>query len=151
MMPQQKTSTLAAIFSEVLANLAFMFNDEEDYDPCSGAAWLETTIEYRGPISERLRLYCTREFSVLLAANLLGVDPADDDAESQAEDAVKEFMNIVCGQLVTALHGTEPVFNLSIPQVTELPGTPDLNSSESNEAVNVSIEGHRVRLERQPI
>ena len=154
MMQEQKTATLMTIFSDVLANLAFMFSDESDTDTQAGDLWLETTIGYYevgdGGISGKLYLLCPREFSILLAANLLGVNPEDDDAGQAAEDAVKEFMNIVCGQLVTALHGTEDVFNLTIPKLKELPETPDFTDTDNPEIAVLSVEGHRVQLSYIP-
>lgn len=156
-MQDQKTATLATIFSEILANLAFMFTDEDPVDPPAGEVWLETTIAYSGPLAGSLRLWCTRDFSTRLAANLLGTDPDDPDTAQSARDAVKEFMNIVCGQFVTAAHGTEEVFSLTIPETVELPETPDLATGEETsaschgvETSVVSVEGQFVQLSHLP-
>ncbi len=143
---QQKTPTLKAIFSEVLANLAFMFTDDEPQADNSGQQWFETVIEYEGPHKGSLRLRCTRDFAVLLAANLLGIDPEDGVAQDQCDDATREFMNIVCGQFVTAMHGPDDVYNLSIPQMSELPETPDLEYSDGVNIWTVSIDGHTIQL-----
>ncbi len=147
MTQEQKTATLATIFSEVLANLAFMFDDEEDHEPVSGEVWLETTIEYRGSVGGCLRFWCSRDFSVLLAANLLGVDSNDEDAGAQGEDAVREFMNIVCGQLVTAVYSADEVFNLTIPETRELAETPDLDKGTDGEVASLSVEGHCLQIQ----
>ena len=149
-MVQQKTATLTTIFSEVLANLAFMFTEDEPIDPTSGEVWLETVISYRGPCTGTLRFRCSRDFSVLLAANLLGIDPDDNSATLQSEDAVKEFMNIVCGQFVTAMHGMDDVYNLSIPQVRELPETPDFSDGDDDATSTLSVDGHKVQLAYDP-
>lgn len=146
-MPQQKTATLAAIFSEVLANLAFMFNDDEAADPSPGELWFETHIGYRGSERGMLYLRCTMEFASLLASNLLGVDPQDEDAEAKAIDSVKEFMNIVCGQLITTWYGDDEVFDLTIPETTALAETPELNVEDNDNLTTMSVEGHRVQLE----
>ena len=149
-MLQQKTPTLSTVLSEVLANLAFMFTDDESAEPSPDDRWLETTISYRGPAKGTFRFRCPKNFSQLLAANLLGVDPQDEDAESKGEDAVKEFMNILCGQLVTSLHGTDDVFDLSIPQSNEVPKTPDLSVEDGPELATLSVEGYRVELAYLP-
>ena len=145
-MQEQKTATLTAIFSEVLANLAFMFTDEDQIDPPTGEVWLETTIGYCGPVKGTLRLWCTRGFSHCLAENLLGIVEGDDDAEQAANDAVKEFMNIVCGQFITSAYGEEDVFDLTIPQSTELPQAPDLTIPDNADASMLSVDGHLVQL-----
>ena len=163
-MQDQKTATLATIFSEVLANLAFMFTDEDLADPPACDEWLETTIAYSGPVTGALKLRCSRDFSTRLAANLLGLDPDDPDTEQSASDAVKEFMNIVCGQFITAAYGTEEVFNLTIPKIVELPDTSDLTPCEGAiappqgvdaplqgvETSVVSIDGQLVQLTHLP-
>ncbi len=145
-MQEQKTATLTTIFSEVLASLAFMFTDDEPVEVVAGDVWLETTIRYDGSASGELILCCTREFSVVLAANLLGVNPEDTGDHSQADDAVKEFMNIICGQLVTAQHGSDDVFNLTIPVIRELPVTPDLDATNDDNVSALCVEGHPVKL-----
>lgn len=145
-MPQQTSVTLTTIFSEVLANLAFMFTDEEQVDLSPADTWLETVISYRGPVAGTLRFRCTTDFSVLLAANLLGIDAQDDEADAKARDAVKEFMNIVCGQLVTALYGSEKVFDLTIPQIAELAEAPDLHAAGKVDASTLSVDGFLVQL-----
>jgi chemotaxis protein CheY-P-specific phosphatase CheC len=149
-MQEQKAATLATIFSDVLADLAFMFTDEQHGESDPGDPWLETTIGYRGAMNGNLRFRCTRSFTRLLASNLLGADPDGDTAEDQADDAVKEFMNIVCGQLVTAIHGTEEVFNLTIPTVTHLEVAPDFSDDDGVTSATLSVEGCRLQLFYEP-
>lgn len=149
-MQDQKTATLATTFSEVLANLAFMFTDEDLADPPSGDVWFETTIHYSGPAAGTLRLRCTADFSVQLAASLLGIAPDNADAEQGASDAVKEFMNIVCGQFVTAAYGTEGVFNVTIPEISELSDVPDLTVCVGVETCVVSVDDQFVQLSHLP-
>lgn len=149
-MHDQTTEILTTIFSEVLADLAFMFTDEEPGDMTPGDRWLETTMGYRGRHTGVLRLRCTREFSMKLAANLLGLDTDDADTEHSAHDAVKELMNIVCGQFITAAFGTQELFNLTIPQVVELPEAPDLSAGDGTEESVLSANGQFVQLTHLP-
>ena len=144
------TATLTTVFSDVLANLAFMFTDGDQTDPSPEATWLETTIGYHGPATGRLRLQCTSEFGVLLAANLLGIDSKDEDAQLKTQDAVKEFMNIVCGQFVTEVHGTDDVFDLTIPATRTLGRMPDFLSCDDEWASILTVEGHCIQLTYAP-
>ncbi len=146
MMPQPTTVTPAAIFSDVLANLAFILTSEEPASPVAATGWWEATITYRGPACGTLRLQCTREFASQLAANLLGVDPTEKLAAAKAEDSLKELLNVTCGQLVTTLHGTRPVFDLSIPQVRLLPA----DEAAAGNFATIYVEGHTVRLAHEP-
>ncbi len=149
-MQDQEALTLNTIFSEVLQNFAFMFHDEEDVETSPGDVWLEAVIRYRGPQEGTLRLRCTRDFALLLAANLLGTDPESADAPERAGDAAKEFMNILCGQYVTARHGVEDVFDLTIPEIKELTETPDFTPAPNEEAATFSVQGHRVQVLYRP-
>ena len=151
MTQEQKTTSLTAVVSEVLQNLAFMFPDYDDAEVSPKDVWLETEIGYAGPARGTLRFHCNRDFTMLLAANLLGIDPEAVDSPAKANDATKEFVNIVCGQLITALHGTEEVFDLSIPRIRELAETPDFTASEALPSNNVqsasfSVQGHRMQV-----
>lgn len=146
----QKTATLKTIFSDVLANLAFMFTDDAQSEAAPGQVWLETVIEYEGPVRGLLRFRCTREFAVMLASNLLGTDPDSEDALQQDEDAVKEFMNIVCGQFVTAMHGTDDIYNLTIPRTTQLSEAPDLIDDGGLTACTFCVDSQVIQLMYEP-
>ena len=148
-MQEQKAATLTTIFFDVLADLAFMFTDDDEAAPSPAETWLETTINYNGTSVGNLTFRCSRAFTVQLAANLLGIDVAEVDDDAKADDAVKEFMNIVCGQLITALHGTDDVFNLSIPKIRFLDEAPDFSEVDGLEASTVSVEGEPVQLTYQ--
>ena len=147
-MQDQKTLTLTTVLSEVLANLAFMFTDDGEFEPPVGQRWLETVISYEGSVSGSLRLACTATFTEKLAANLLGMDSGEETTEQESIDAVKEFMNVVCGQYVTTLCGAEEVFNLGIPEAVELTSEPGLGSHEnqSDETAVLSVEGQWLKV-----
>jgi len=123
-----------------------MFTDDAHEDPAADDPWLETSIGYRGKYNGDLHFRCTRSFTYLLAANLLGAEPGGEDAVNSADDAAKEFMNIVCGQLVTALHGSEDIFNLTIPEISTMTETPDLSLDDGDNVSTISAEGHRIQL-----
>ena len=142
-------TTLTKIFSDVLSDLAFMFRDDEQGEWPDGGLWLETTISYDGTASGTLRLRCTRQFSLVLAANLLGTDPQEDIAESAADDAVKEFMNVVCGQFVTAVHGTQEVFHLTIPEIIVMNDPPPPDDDEYESSI-LAVEGEVLLLTYVP-
>jgi hypothetical protein len=102
---------LPELVTEVLGNLAFMVTDDHDARPPSEIAWLACEVNYYGPHAGALRCWCTRPFATALAANLLGIEADQEDARAAAEDALREFMNVLCGQLVTAWYGTTPRTN----------------------------------------
>lgn len=151
-MQSQKTPALKTVFSDVLADLAFMCADDQEAEPTNNEQWLATSIDYNGPMTGALRLVCTRAFAVQLAANLLGIDASDDSARQESDDAVRELTNILCGQFVTAVHGSEDVFNLTIPEVVELSETPDFEKpcAAPVEASLLFVNGQRLQLLHRP-
>ncbi|MBI4719466.1 MAG: chemotaxis protein CheX [Planctomycetes bacterium] len=108
---------LTRIFSEVLANLAFLFPEPASEPAGAEGPWLESTIAYEGTHRGMLKLVCTDAFAALLAENLLGAPSGDTPLRGRMEDAIKELMNIVCGQLMTAAFGAQEMFNLGIPEI----------------------------------
>lgn len=110
---------LSEIVTMVLGNMAFLVEDDCAARPDPKAVWLECAVSYSGPVSGSVTCCCTTRFAQQLTANLLGQAEDDPSAAAWSEDALREFMNVVCGQLVTAWHGSEAVFNLSIPTVTQ--------------------------------
>jgi len=115
--PARTRPDLSSLVADVLANLAFMISDDPPERPLEPQNWLYGEIHYRGPVSGTVGCWCTPQFAVQLAANLLGTDPDSPDASCAAEDALRELLNVVGGHVVTAWYGTSPVFTLSIPTV----------------------------------
>lgn len=132
---------LSRLVGDVLGNLAFMVSDDEPAELPPGAVWLQCSVRYDGPVSGELCCWCTRDFAIQLAANLLGIEPDEGDAQISAEDAFCEFLNVLCGQLVTAWHGSDAVFNLSIPSCRECLETPAPPSGSTGLYSQLSISG----------
>ena len=146
MTPATQVSVLAQTFSEVLANLAFLFTMATPAERTAADGWLEVGIDYEGPVHGRLRLRCPAEVGVLISANLLGCDPELEADQLNAEDAVRELMNVVCGQLVTRLHGHRVVVQLGLPVVHHLTVEEVAAPLEGTEILAVCVEGYEVQL-----
>lgn len=132
---------LAALAGEVLGNFAFMIGDDEPAQPPPGTVWLECRIAYAGPTEGTLTCWCTRGFAVRLAANLLGLEPDESGASAGAEDSLREFMNVLCGHLMTTWYGTHAVFHLSLPTVCERAGPPPLSDAAGVVHCRLSVGG----------
>jgi hypothetical protein len=145
-MQDQKTAPLAAVLSEALASLALMFADQDVREPAGeGQAWLETTVGYSGPEEGALRFRCTRSFAVRLAASLLGTDPTDIDDERCTDGAVQEFVGIVCGQLVSAVHGSAELYNIGAPRTVRLHWGPCPMPDGALETASLSVDGESIQ------
>lgn len=139
--PTSNKSDLLQVVTDVLGDLAFMASDDECPDLGAGTVWMQGEIQYYGPQTGTLRCWCTRDFAVELAANLLGIEPEEGEAMVAAEDALREFMNVLCGQVVTAWHGTEAVYNLSIPKVCECMEAPRAIDANADASCQIAVAG----------
>lgn len=75
-------------------------------------------VSFSGYAKGYCELWATRELSKSIASNMLGVFDEDSDTINQTcLDALKETLNILCGNLLTEYAGTEPVFDLDPPAV----------------------------------
>jgi hypothetical protein len=113
---------LKQVFVRVLEDYAFLFSDdiEEDVPPSTPGPYLMAGMCFGGPFDGRLVLATPASFAREVAANVLGLDTEDEQAGTSALDALKELLNITCGNLLTALAGEEPVFDLTVPEITPL-------------------------------
>lgn len=139
--PITNVPDLTTVVLDVLGELAFMVTDDEPAELPTGTVWMQGEVSYCGEVSGTLRCWCTRDFAARLAANLLGIELDEGEAQISAEDALREFLNVLCGQLVTTWHGTEGVFNLSIPSVHECMDAPKGVEAEADHTCRLSIEG----------
>ena len=115
-MDQEAIETaLSEAIEEVLASLAFAFVMPGEDIPPAGEVML-AEIDFTGPFNGTLRLTIPDELSPMLAENMLGIEQEECGEEIQ-HDALKELLNVICGNLLPRIAGTEPVFNLSSPRI----------------------------------
>ena len=55
-----------------------------------------------------------------IALNFLGLDDDANIEDESAHDAFKEILNIMCGQMLTAIAGDEPIFQLGMPELSRV-------------------------------
>lgn len=93
-------------------------------------------ITFEGPSSGELGLLMDPDFAADLASRILGVDESKDLLQDMVLDAVKELLNVVCGQFLTQRFGYEPAFSLGVPRVFPL----------SAQACNVLLTGPSILI-----
>jgi chemotaxis protein CheY-P-specific phosphatase CheC len=77
-------------------------------------------VEYSGKHAGELCLILEHPLASRIAARILGMEDMNDLSNDMIEDAVRELMNVVCGNFVTLMYGYTPVLNVSIPKVTQI-------------------------------
>jgi hypothetical protein len=141
------TNLLEQALAEALETMAFIspLPPEDDAPPAAGPAVL-TRLEYRGAASGAIELACPAAFGKLVAANLLGCDPDDPDAEQRAADALRELLNITCGSLLRrSIAADAELVEMSVPTQT----TFDLEGWQAFVAAGATVvdgDGHKLAI-----
>lgn len=107
--------------SRILGEAAFIFTDDlgQSAKPAD-AAWDAdgVSLQFFGASAARgeLRMWVGTGFACYAAANMLGLDADSDDARGKGMDALKELLNMIVGNFITAAYGDVPVFELGLPK-----------------------------------
>ena len=122
-MSSQSNSRLHQILTEVaettFENLAFMFPMSDDgQGPPEQTGWASAKVDFAGQFSGTLFVGVSQGILPALADNMLGTDKGSASVEDQ-HDALKELANIICGNLLPVIAGTQAVFNVHPPELCE--------------------------------
>lgn len=106
---------------QVLEQMAFMFADHCDPEDLSEEPGdcLLVEMNYLGPHQGTVMVATQTIFGKELGSNMLGVD-LEEMTDAMVGDALKELLNMSCGQFLTAYFGNEPVFDLTVPEITPI-------------------------------
>jgi hypothetical protein len=147
----QTETTLAEVFGRALETLAFVSPLPEPRDCAAPAEPLLIRIAFCGSDFGAFEMVAGRAFGMMLAANLMAVDPECPEAgptAALAEDAMREVCNITCGLLLSqsALDGKPPA-ELGLPLVLPFDAAFGWEEFISNPASLVfTAEGHSVAI-----
>lgn len=114
---------LGQITSSILEEAAFFLSHRSSTPPPWPAQVLEARIAFNGSRRGVMRLTATEPFALVVAANLLGIEPDDKEASQQQKPALGELINIVCGAVVAQWLGTTQVCQLGLPEVSQRAST----------------------------
>ena len=120
-MNQEHSDLLMEIAAQTLEQLAFIFSFPDDTDP--DAIWEEATtgcrVEFSGPSQGELLLLISNAAMPELTSNMLGMDEDEVPPEDQQRDALREALNVVCGNLLPRIGGTEAVYDIQSPEILD--------------------------------
>ena len=109
---------LYRVAAETIESLALMFlMTEEDACVLDPEDVTVAHVDFTGPFNGSLALSVTEELLPELAANMLGRPGEQDVPVEDQEDALKELANVICGNILPVVAGTEAVFNVCGPQI----------------------------------
>ena len=117
-MSEKIKTILSRVAVKTLEELVFLFAFDEDEaqnwqaDPAVAAG-----ISFSGLISGTLIMKLSAKILPLLATNMLGVDEQEETTLAQQYDALKETLNVICGNLLPKIGGMQEVFNMDPPTI----------------------------------
>lgn len=120
-MNHEHSEVLMEVAGETLEQLAFIFSFPDDMDP--GAIWEEEVlgchVTFNGPFEGDLLLIISAAALPELTANMLGLQEDEAPLEDQQKDALRETLNVICGNLLPRIGGVEAVFDIQAPEVVD--------------------------------
>ncbi len=137
---------MSQVAIDTLEKLAFMFAfSDEGEEGRPGDSMVAGSISFTGPFSGTLAVTISIELLQELAANMLGLDDGEETTQDHQSDALKETINVICGNLLPAIAGDEVVFDIGVPMVlpadqemTKGAGIPD--EHELSAKVNLDLD-----------
>jgi len=129
---------LDGVCKDILEKQAFLFCESLDastfdYNQIEDA--YEASMRFTGPTNGKLEIATGKNLCLLLASNILGIEPDEEAAGSHAADALKETLNVMCGRFLTEAYGEEAVFNLSAPTIGVLNDLANIDEDAESECM----------------
>ena len=117
-MEQQIRHILTVVANETLEKLAFMFAFADDERGNDGPPPAVTgRVDFNGYFSGALMMRISQGAVTELATNMLGLDDDCEISDAEQQDAFKEMLNVICGNLLPAMAGDQIEFNIGPPAV----------------------------------
>jgi CheY-specific phosphatase CheX len=118
---------LSRVTEEIFEKLAFMFSYPEEgfeaeIDSPAAAPPVVTEVFFKGPFSGRLVMSLSPRLLPELAGNMLGADDNEATTPDQQYDALKELINVICGNLLPKIAGKQAIFNVNTPKIIDPEG-----------------------------
>jgi hypothetical protein len=111
----------AQTMTRVLEAAAFIFTDRMgDGDKPALDTWQAegVSLRFSGKPSGIVHMWVSNGFARCVAANMLGIDQESGAAQEKGLDALKEMLNMIVGNFLTAAFGEALVFELGLPEKT---------------------------------
>ena len=141
-MKQQIKNILAVVTNETLEKLAFLFAFSDDERVKDGPAPAVTgQVDFSGFFSGSLVMRVSQGAVAELATNMLGLDDNSEVSVEEQQDAFKEMLNVICGNLLPVIAGDREEFAIGPPAVlTEEDARIALNNGKPLCVVRLMLE-----------
>jgi two-component system, chemotaxis family, chemotaxis protein CheY len=107
---------LARTAERTFADLAFMATADGEPTPPDAQASVGARIHFNGPLAGSLLLFSRESIIPTIALNMLGLEEDETTTAEQQQDALRELVSVICGNVVPALAGPCAIFQLQPPE-----------------------------------
>lgn len=147
-MKNDHENLLRDIFSDVIEKLAFMFVEETEEKRFikADSNFFQAKMTFAGAMTGAFTLVVSEKMCSEIAVNILGIVSEDKIGKAQMSDALKEVLNVVCGNFLTAFAGDRSVFELSLPVVSEISESSKKALLNEPEAMELFVDDSPVLL-----
>ena len=132
---------LTHVAQETFETLAFMYSVHEQDAPSGPPVTAE--VSFRGPVHGRLVLTVSDTMLPALGTNMLGGDDTQSASDEQQRDALKEVLNVICGNLLPILYNQYDVFDVQAPVIPAMPTPHDVPIDGQ---ARLSLDGGQVHV-----
>jgi len=124
-MTEKLNDVISRVVVDTFEKLAFMFAfPEEGKGTEPSGDLVRAGVSFLGPFSGQVVICISSVVLPELGANMLGMDDEAGVTLENQHDALKEAINVICGNLLPAIAGEEPVFNMDMPRILSLNDIP---------------------------
>ena len=117
-----QSEQLESVFCDIVEKLTFMFPEPVEIGDIPGgfSGYVHVAMSFSQDAKGEVILAVPAEMCVELAANLLGMDPDDEEVQDRARDALQELLNVFTGHALTTLFGESSTCDLTVPIATDM-------------------------------
>ncbi|MGW8257957.1 MAG: chemotaxis protein CheX [Thermoguttaceae bacterium] len=138
---------LTDVLEDTFASMAFVLPPAEEDEAESGeAANAHASITFSGPFSGELWISVSRSMLPVLAENIMGIEGSGATTGEEQEDALKEMLNVICGNLLPLIAPPKEVFHIHQPRFLATNEPLPAHDDDTNAKVQLRLDNGLVEL-----
>jgi hypothetical protein len=132
---------LTGVVADTLEKLAFLFAAPLEGPAPEDTGELATVwVRFSGPLCGAMQLSLSQPVLAELAANMLGADDASALSADEQHDALRELINVICGNLLPLIGGDSAEFNIETPFIPAAGAAASGKFGPANAGSNLAVE-----------
>jgi len=144
------SGVLTDVVVETLGKLAFLFVAPLEGPIPEDTHELATVrVRFSGPLSGGMQLRLSRSVLAELAGNMLGADDGSALSADEQNDALRELINVICGNLLPMICGGTAEFTIQTPFIPAAGASAAGKFAPVNAVSHLSVESGICRVALQ--